>query len=498
MAPPRSSSALEDPPRPAPSPEAAPRRRRRSWRQRTLLGVGIVAVFGIMVAIAGVGYGIWRYSQLHKEKLNLASASAGGPENYLIVGSDSRSVINKSDPNYKVFEGGPAAPDGGQRSDTIMVLRIDPRKHTAKLLSFPRDLWVPIYGTGANQRINTAYNSGPQQLIDTIQQDFNIPINHYIEVNFASFQDVVNAVGGVPMWFDTPMRDNNSGLNITTTGCVLMNGEQALEFARSRELEYQTASGRWRSDGTGDLGRITRQQIFIRKVIDRAKAKATGLNVLATNDLLESVIKNLKVDNNFSLGDMLTLLSNYKAFDSNQLATYTLPTTPHVTAGGADVLLLQQNAAQPTLDAFRTKSTAPSTVKPSEVTLSIENGTGITGQASHAATDLGAYGFTVTSTGNAAATGQTTVYYGSGAQAQAQAVASYIEGNAQVTADSSLTSGQVQLIIGQDFQGITAQSPSGSASSTTGAGATTGSTGATPTTQPIGRTPGQPPPGVSC
>ena len=181
---------------PVPGPRS-PRKPRRTNRQRALLGTGVVVVFAIVVAVAGVSYAIWRFSQLRTEKLNLAEASSGGPQNYLIVGSDSRSGISRNDPDYAVFNGDGTA-TGGQRSDTIMVLRIDPAKRTAKLLSFPRDLWIPIYGTGGNQRINTAYSNGPQRLIYTIEQDFGIPINHYVEVNFNSFRDVVNAVGGVP------------------------------------------------------------------------------------------------------------------------------------------------------------------------------------------------------------------------------------------------------------------------------------------------------------
>ncbi len=493
MAPSRSSSALEDPPRRG--PDALPAARRgRSWRQRAVLVTGVVVVGAILVAVAGVGYALWRFSQLRTEHLNLANPAGGGPQNYLIVGSDSRAMISKNDPDYNVFNGDNLAP-GGQRSDTIMVLRIDPSKRTAKLLSFPRDLWIPIYGTGGNQRINTAFSDGPQRLINTIEQDFGVPINHYIEVNFDSFRDVVNAVGGVPMYFSTRVRDSNSGLDIEKTGCQVLNGNQALSFARSRDLQYyDTAVGYWKYDGTGDLGRITRQQIFIRKVIDRAKAKGTSLNLLATNDLVHSIIKNLKVDSSFSFGDMLSLLGDYKAFDSNKLLTYSLPTKPTYTAGGAAVLLLQDAPAQPILDLFRGTSST-SKVKPSQITLSVENGGGVSGAAARSGTALESYGFTVSSTGNAAASSsQTMVSYGSGAQAKAETVAAYVTGGAQLNEDTTLAPGSVQLVIGTDFEGI-----SHGSSTTSGSSGSTGSTAATTTTTtPIGLAIGNPPKGVSC
>ena len=228
-----------------------------------------------------------------------------------------------------------------------MIMRVDPTNDTVNMMSLPRDLWVPIAGTGESQRINTAYSAddGPQRLIDTIQQDFGIPINHYIEIDFQGFQGVVDAIGGVPMYFDTPMRDSNSGLNITAAGCTTLDGEQALGFARSRHLEYKDAKGKWRDDPTGDLGRITRQQVFMRKVIDRAEGKATSLDLRGTNDLINAVVKNITVDTSFGLDTMLALAKEFKAFSGDQMVSHTLPTTPWTTNGGAEVLKLDTAGA---------------------------------------------------------------------------------------------------------------------------------------------------------
>ena len=385
-----------------------------------------------------------------------------------------------------------------------MVVRIDPAKKTAKLLSFPRDLWVPDLRAPAPASASTRpTTTGPQPLINTIEQDFGIPINHYVEVNFDSFRDVVNAIGGVPLYFSTRMRDKNSGLDIETPGCVTLNGDQALSFARSRELQYyDTKVGYWKYDGTGDLGRITRQQIFIRTLVGRAEGKLTGLNLITTNNLVHSVVKNLKVDSSFSLGDMLGLLGDYKYFDAKKLQTYTLPTSPHVTAGGADVLLLQATAAQPMFDAFRPSSQQSTNVKPSQVTLTVENGGGVPGEASRTAATLTSFGFTVSGTGNAAAATTTSVHYGTGAQDQADLVASYVNGGgAQVTADSSLAAGSVQLVLGSDFTGIShgsTSTSSGSTGSTTVGGSSSSSSSSistTTTAPPIGLQAGSPPPG---
>src|SRR5579862_3945272 len=128
MAPPPPSSALDDRPLPADADApAAPGH--RTWRQRALLTTGVIVVLGIVLAVCGVGYAIWRFSQLRTEHLSLAKAASGGPQNYLIVGSDTRAGISKDDPDYDVFNGDGTATTG-QRSDTIMVLRIDPSKGT--------------------------------------------------------------------------------------------------------------------------------------------------------------------------------------------------------------------------------------------------------------------------------------------------------------------------------------------------------------------------------
>ena len=214
---------------------------------------------------------------------------------------------------------------------------------------------------------------------------------------------------------------------------------------------------------------------------------------------MHSVVKNLKVDSSFTLGDMLGLMGDYKYFDADKLQTYTLPTMPYVTAGGADVLHLQTAAAEPMFDAFRPQSQQSTNVKPSQVTLTVQNGGGVTGEASRTAAKLTTFGFTVSGTGNATATSTTTVRYGTGGEGQADLVASYVTGGgAEVVADSTLAAGAVELVLGSDFQGIshtaeTAKSSSTNSSSTSGTATSTSTTA-----PPIGLQAGSPPPGVHC
>ena len=145
-----------------------------------------------------------------------------------------------------------------------MVLHADGKNSYA--VSFPRDLYVNIPGHGKG-KINAAFNEGPQEVIDTLKADFDVDIQHYLEVNFKTFEDIVNAVGSVPVYFPYPARDQLSGLGPTpAAGCYHLDGAPALAYVRSRHLEY-FIDGKWRdASPQADIDRIARQQDFIKKL----------------------------------------------------------------------------------------------------------------------------------------------------------------------------------------------------------------------------------------
>ena len=111
------------------------------------------------------------------------------------------------------------APRDDRSGSAAAIGRIDPDEQTANVLSLPRDLWIPISDTGKKARINSAHARGEQVLIDTIQDNFGIAINHYVEIDFVGFERLVDAVGGIPLWFEDPVRDTHTGLSVTEPGC---------------------------------------------------------------------------------------------------------------------------------------------------------------------------------------------------------------------------------------------------------------------------------------
>ena len=197
----------------------------------------------------------------------------------------------------------------------MMILRVDPASSRAALLSIPRDLYVPIAGTRGSGKINSAVQiGGPEGLIETIQDYFGIPINHYVQVDFFGFGQLVDALDGVPVYFPHPVRDLKSGLDVPEAGCVTLDAGNALGFVRSRSYQ-EFIDGRWRTDGTGDLGRIRRQQEFIVEALARAFERGLR-NPVTLDALIDSGLDAVTVDDTLDGDDVIDLATQFRKFRS--------------------------------------------------------------------------------------------------------------------------------------------------------------------------------------
>jgi LCP family protein required for cell wall assembly len=363
----------------------AHRRVRRRWSTKrrifTVLGIALV----LLVAVVGGGYLYLQYEWSKVQKVNCTSctvpvASAIAPFNVLIIGSDTRA--GNTGQAAKSF--GTEAQSGGQRSDTIKVLHVDPQAGTADLLSIPRDTWVEMSGVPAStglagaEKINTAFNgsgsvaSGINALTATIENTFGIPIDHTIVIDFQGLINAVGSVGGISMNFPYPVRDcsdqgcyiDNSGLDITTTGCQQLNGNQVLALARSRFFQYDDpAQGGWTADGTGDIGRIERQNLIIDALIEKVEST---YNPLTLHSFLDSVVHDITIDNRLGLGTIYELATKYHAFSASRLVDYTLPTVSAQNEGG-DVQIVSEPSAQQMLTQFLGSTPNTPTTPPLDV-----------------------------------------------------------------------------------------------------------------------------------
>ena len=512
------------PPLPDDEP-AAPRRhrsRRRRWPRRLLIGLNVFIAVCLLGAGLLYGYVTWRFGQIHRITISSllhptrrtggpagSTSAAGAPLNILVVGSDTRAFVQPGSADATAF--GAAGTSPGQ-SDTIMLVHLDPVAKTASLLSIPRDLWVPIAGKGYSQRINTAMEASPDTLVRTIQDDFGIPINHFVEVDFQTFRDVVNAIGGVKFWYPEPVRDSYSGLNITTPGCYTLDGNMALSLVRARHMQYFD-NGYWQYEAESDLARNRRQQLFVKKVAE--KAHGEGLfNITAINGIFSGIVNNLTVDSGFSKAEMLRLARIYRNFNPNSTPTSTLPTTATV-IGGADVLLLEKTQAPAVIAAWQgtpppgaapTTSAAPTvTIPASTISVSVLNGSGRTGDAGRATAALQGLGFTaaVGTGGKADNYGYTTpvIRYGPGGQAAAQQVQRDVVGGALLQQDPTLSGTSLVFVTGASYAGFSATASASGSPAT--AGAAPAAPAPAPSSAPRPAFPGShgsdpPPPGSGC
>jgi LCP family protein required for cell wall assembly len=322
----------------------------------------------VLVCLVAAGGIWWTYNQASAlPRIDVGAAlspqtAAGEPQNILLVGIDDGSGLQVGDP---VLRGRTAT----LNTDTVMILRIEPQTQQAALLSLPRDLYVDLAG-GGKGRINTALAlGGPERLIETIKQDFGIPINHYAMVDFHGFESLVSAVGGVPVYFNYPSRDENTGLFQYDPGCITLEPEQALAYARSRHFEIQRpGSTKWVEDPSSDFGRITRQQEFIKAALRKAVSKGVR-NPFVLKDLIGVAQKNVTLDTEFSIQDLVDLGLQFKDFDPQELVTYT-PKATGTMVGAMSVLRLDLAGSQPIFDVFRgvTAIPGPDTAAPADTT----------------------------------------------------------------------------------------------------------------------------------
>lgn len=322
---------------------------RKQGKAAVVAKVTLLAFFAAVlffVSAFGFAYSRLQGNIAQEDITNLLDDDSQGPRdpqegrdyNILIMGSDSRAGDSNIDGGLKELG------ENSMRSDTTMLAHISADRSHIEVISIPRDTLVSIPSctvrksekseetfetkSAKEQQFNWAFFNGGQTgdvasaaacTIKTTERLTGLDIDGYIVVNFAAFQDIVNALGGVPMYFEKDVQDNYSGLNIRK-GCRLLDGEQALAFARARHNI---------GDGS-DIGRIGRQQELVRAMLNEVFA----MNLLTDSRNLYQVLDagTQSLSTSQGLGDLTTMVGLLYSLRSIDIANVHFITMPNIPA----------------------------------------------------------------------------------------------------------------------------------------------------------------------
>jgi LCP family protein required for cell wall assembly len=264
------------------------KKKRRKW-------IRIIGVVLILLFLSTVGYGFYLYN-------SLTSAVDTMQEPTEREKSEKRAekiTLEKKDP-FSVLMLGVDEREGDKgRSDTMIVLTVNPATNSIKMLSIPRDTRTDIIGHGTEDKINHAYAFGGVEMsIATVEDFLDIPIDYYIKMNMEGFADIVDAVNGIDVKNDMSFKQSGHSFS---EGTIHLNGKEALAYVRMRK-----------NDPSGDFGRQKRQRQVIQGVIDKGASLGS---ITRFDDVFEALGKNVKTDISFS--EMTDIQKNYKSARHN-------------------------------------------------------------------------------------------------------------------------------------------------------------------------------------
>ncbi len=438
-----------------------PRRRVARWLSWTAV---ITSASVLLLTLGLAGYFAWLEHRIDRVKLPQGPApgqpsrpdpAPGRALNVLLLGSDTREGLSAEElARFATEDDG-----GGRRSDTLILLHLSADRSKSVLVSFPRDSIVDIPGHGT-AKINSAFGKGRDRdagaLVAraTIEDLTGIRIDHYVEVDFGGFLDVVDALHGVDVCLPKPAKDPKAGLDLPA-GRHTLKGTQALAFVRTRSIDSRV-----------DFGRIDRQQQFLASMLRKALSAGILLNPLRLDEVLREVTDAVRLDEGLGLGTMRDLAENLKGLDPARVTFITAPVeSPDGVRNGRRGVILDDAAGAQLWQAIRTDGPIPGaadpdvpgpplTVQPAAIRLRVLNGTGTRGLARTASDALRDKGFVVSSVGDADASSYdtTVVRYGVDREDSARTVSAAIPGS-KIQVDATLGR-TLEVVVGSSYSGV--------------------------------------------
>lgn len=309
---------------------AAPAARRGRGR-RVAVVLGAVVLLLVLV-VAGAAYAL--SESLGNNVDRVPGAFVGLDESarpvatdavtFLLVGTDTRSDA----PTTGEDAGGGV---GGDRSDVLMLARVDPSRQSASVVSIPRDSWVDIPGHGMN-KANAAYAfGGPSLLIETVENLTQIRVDHFGVIDFAGFESMIDAVGGIDV--SVSEATSNDGVAFRQ-GLNHLDGASALAFVRQRQ-----------DLADGDLDRAQRQQAVLRALLSKAASGSTFSNPAAFYTLLDAATRSVGVDDTLSNGGLRSLALEMTGLRPSAVTFVRAPVAGPGREGDQSVVYLDQGVS---------------------------------------------------------------------------------------------------------------------------------------------------------
>ncbi|TCN24173.1 polyisoprenyl-teichoic acid--peptidoglycan teichoic acid transferase TagU [Mesobacillus foraminis] len=259
------------------------KKEKRSWPR----------IVGAIALVLIIGTGAYAYS-VYQSVSNAVDTMHQPIEREKSEKREKEVTLTKKEPFSVLMLGVDEREGDSGRSDTMIVLTVNPNNNSVKMLSIPRDTRTEIVGKGIEDKINHAYAFGGVEMsLNTVENFLDIPIDYYMQINMEGFKDIVDAVGGVTV---------NNDLDFTyegvhfTKGDVTLNGEKALKYSRMRY-----------DDPRGDFGRQLRQRQIIQAVIKEGASLSSLTNY---NEIFGALSKNIKT--NLTFNQMVDIQKNYK------------------------------------------------------------------------------------------------------------------------------------------------------------------------------------------
>lgn len=435
---------------------------RHASRPRWLRAVRTAAVVGLGLLLVGAVAGgvLWRYAEHRIERRDIPGvgdeaaardpSTAAGPRplegvlNILAVGTDSREGLSEQQLEELGTE-----PVEGERADSVTLVHLSPARDGPVMVALPRDLRVLIPGHGPGKLNAALAHGGPELLVETVESYTRVALDHYVQVDIAGFLRLTDILGGVPVCLEEPLVDRDAGADLVA-GEQVLTGTDAAAYVRARK-----------SDPRGDLGRIERQQTFVRQAMRQVLSAGTLANPVRVKRLVDAAGEAILTDAGLGGAKMVRVGWSLRDLDPASVEMRTIPATPEE-VDGTEYLVADPEPTEAIFQALRSGEPLPEAPDagapppgpaPSEVGVEVRNGAGRSGLAAAGADLLAAEGFRVLGTGNVDGFGieRTQVRYAPGRERAADLVAAHFR-SAEVTEDGGVPEDvDVVVALGEDW-----------------------------------------------